>query len=116
MDSHHAIDIVGYGPQPILRRMETRLTTAHHGVLNSEIVLAAKVIPVVMLIGWQYNNYAQQWVGLMETGNGVHEYRPPRDQHKLLGHGESHTESLTAGNYDYIVHTTIHFYGYSVIS
>ena len=66
-----------------------------------EMVLLAKLLPIVLLTFWQYEHNLHLGIVLQETVDGAHQYRQSLDWKELLWNVASHSESLSPCYYDY---------------
>ena len=90
----------------VLHALPSCIATGDHTMRHQASVLAAQLLPQLLVSQRQHHD------SLMAKGGKslqcAHEHRPPRQQHKLLGHGGTKTRASPAGNDDSdIVHGVV---------
>ena len=78
--------------------MEARRATVGNGVREREMVLAAEVVPKILLILGEHQNETNTGDGTLKGFERVHQHRASANGQELLGQVSAHTQPLAAGD------------------
>ena len=72
--AHGSRGVIGDGGESVARRGKARVASVYHRVGDAEGVLAAQVVPVLLLVVWEYEYNLHRGIALMKTADGAHQY------------------------------------------
>ena len=107
MYAHYALGIVGNQGQSVLYRVETGLPAVGQLIVFVELMLLAKLLPVVLLSLGEHQDDIHFGQCLAKAQNGAHQYRHSCYGQELLGNVAPHSQTLATGYDNNIIHVVL---------